>query len=76
MRLNAYINMRRGNARHLAGILGVHQSYVSQMASGYRPVSPERCLAIERATGGLVTRRDLRADWQQIWPELSEEGRT
>jgi len=32
-----------------------------------------RCLAIERATSGAVTRRDLRPDdWQDIWPELAE----
>jgi len=29
-------------------------------------------VAIERATGGLVTRRDLRADWRQIWSELGD----
>ena len=31
----------------------------------------ERCAAIERATAGAVTRRDLRPhDWHLIWPEL------
>lgn len=31
------------------------------------------CVAIERATGGAVTRKDLRPnDWQDIWPELSQ----
>jgi DNA-binding transcriptional regulator YdaS (Cro superfamily) len=31
----------------------------------------EYCAAIEQATGGKVTRRDLRPeDWQSIWPEL------
>ena len=31
----------------------------------------EHCVAIERATAGAVTRRDLRpADWHRIWPEL------
>jgi DNA-binding transcriptional regulator YdaS (Cro superfamily) len=30
-------------------------------------------MAIERATNGLVTRRDLRPDdWKAIWPELAE----
>lgn len=34
-------------------------------------VPPERCPAIESATGGAVTRRDLRPDdWWLIWPEL------
>jgi len=32
---------------------------------------PANCVAIERATGGAVTRRDLRPDdWHMIWPEL------
>jgi DNA-binding transcriptional regulator YdaS (Cro superfamily) len=34
--------------------------------------SPENCVVIERATGGLVTRKDLRPDdWERIWPELA-----
>ena len=33
----------------------------------------ERCAAIERATGGAVTRKDLRPDdWARIWPELDD----
>lgn len=32
-----------------------------------------RCVAIERATSGAVSRRDLRPlDWREIWPELEE----
>lgn len=34
-------------------------------------VPAEYCPAIERATDGTVTRRDLRPDdWHRIWPEL------
>lgn len=34
-------------------------------------VPPEYCTAIERATSGQVSRRDLRpTDWGDIWPEL------
>ena len=30
-------------------------------------------VALERATGGAVSRRDLRPeDWAQIWPELAD----
>ena len=33
----------------------------------------EHCAAIERATGGAVTRKDLRPDdWARIWPELDD----
>ncbi|MDP9902631.1 transcriptional regulator [Variovorax ginsengisoli] len=46
---------------------------IRQWQHGYakRIPSPQYCIAIERATGGSVTRRDLRpADWQDIWPEF------
>lgn len=32
----------------------------------------EWCVAIEQATKGAITRRDLRADWRHIWPELAK----
>lgn len=38
-----------------------------------RQPSPEYALAIERATGGAVTRKDLRPDdYWRIWPDLEE----
>lgn len=38
-----------------------------------RRPGPEYCVAIERATAGAVTRKDLRPeDWAAIWPELIE----
>ena len=46
---------------------------VRQWQHGYagRRPSPEYCVAIEVATDGKVTRRDLRPDdWMRIWPEL------
>lgn len=34
--------------------------------------SPVNCVAIEQATQGRVTRKDLRPhDWASIWPELA-----
>jgi DNA-binding transcriptional regulator YdaS (Cro superfamily) len=42
-----------------------------------RGVPIERCYAIERATNGAVTRKDLRPDdWQEIWPELATTNPT
>ena len=39
-----------------------------------RVPSPENSVGLERATGGLVTRRDSRPDdWHLIWPELAEK---
>jgi DNA-binding transcriptional regulator YdaS (Cro superfamily) len=60
-----------GSQAALARILRVTPAYIHQLVKGSRPIPPEKCVAIERATGGAVTRRDLRPDdWQDIWPEL------
>lgn len=47
-----------------------------QHAYGDRQPSPEYSVSIERATGGVVRRWDLRPrDWHLIWPELiGQEG--
>lgn len=72
MNLKNYLStLERGGASRLAESLGVSISYLSQMASGDTAISPARCVAIEQATGGAVTRLDLRPDdWASIWPEL------
>ncbi|OBU09829.1 transcriptional regulator [Morganella psychrotolerans] len=76
MELKQYISaLERGGAKKLAENLGVSSSYLSQMASGRVPVPPARCPAIEKETGGAVTRRELRPDdWAQIWPDLNISG--
>lgn len=70
MTLSEYIKAARGNGRALADKLGISPSVLSQIAANSEGTSPARCVAIENATGGLVTRRDLRRDWREIWPEL------
>jgi DNA-binding transcriptional regulator YdaS (Cro superfamily) len=72
MNLKSYISQgQRGTAAKLAAALGVSPSYLSQMASGDAPISPERCVEIEQETRGEVSRLDLRPDdWHRIWPEL------
>ena len=74
MKLSDYIRAERGNGAALAGALGISPSYLSQLAAADAAVSPTRCVEIERATGGKVTRRDLRDDWLAIWPELENYG--
>ncbi len=57
----------------LAGILGVTTQAVCFWRDGKRRLPVEYCAQIELATGGKVTRRELRPhDWQNIWPELAE----
>lgn len=51
-----------GRQAELARRVGVTPAAVTQWVRGRRPVPPERCRAIEDATGGAVTRYDLRPD--------------
>jgi DNA-binding transcriptional regulator YdaS (Cro superfamily) len=76
MDIRTYLcTQERGAATQLADALGVSLSFLSQMASGTAAISPARCVAIEQATGGAVTRRDLRPDdWRLIWPELAQKA--
>ncbi|KVO05588.1 hypothetical protein WJ69_23090 [Burkholderia ubonensis] len=58
-----------GSATALAKSLGVTKAAVSQWKRLSVPI--HHCVAIERATQGVVTRTDLRPkDWHLIWPEL------
>lgn len=75
MELNKYLNQERGRQKFLADLLGIAPPLLSQWATGVRSVPIERCLSIEQATGGQVSRRDLRPDdWQKIWPELADKA--
>lgn len=75
MNLREYLDsLPRGGTTELAKALNISTSYLTQLAAGTSPRSPERCVEIEQATGGQVTRRDLRPDdWQRIWPELADD---
>ena len=78
MNLRSYLSAGgHGAQAALARALGVPQSLPSAWAAEdkrkRRPVPIERCCAIEAATNGAVTRRDLRPDdWHLIWPELAD----
>lgn len=75
MTLNDYLRSDGAlTVAQLRAAIGVKSdAQVRQWQHGYadRSPSPEYCVAIERATGGAVSRRDLRPDdWHRIWPEL------
>jgi len=71
MNLKQYIQSSRGAAAELARHLQISSSFLSQLASGAAPISPERCVLLERFTRSAVMRWDLRPDdWHRIWPEL------
>ncbi|WP_323120012.1 transcriptional regulator [Burkholderia alba] len=60
-----------GGKAALARLLGVKPPTVQQWANGARPVAVDRCVAIERATKGAVSRIELRPDdGHLIWPEI------
>jgi len=77
MQLSDWLKAKYGRGQELASAIGVPQSFVVKMAKGQKQVPAERCVAIERATAGVVTRRDLRPDdWREIWPELASDTPT
>lgn len=60
--------------KRLASAVGASPQVVSNWRTRGAPV--ERCADIERATGGVVMRWDLRPDdWHRIWPELVNHER-
>jgi DNA-binding transcriptional regulator YdaS (Cro superfamily) len=68
MELTKYMaELPRGGRKQLALQLGISPSYLSRLTSGDRSITAERCLQIEEATDGAVTRFDLRPDlpWSQ-----------
>lgn len=72
MKLSAYLS-KHGSKTELALAIGAQPQLIWQWATGVRPVPINRCMAIETATNGAVSRRDLRPDdWQEIWPELAQ----
>ena len=63
MTLNDYLDSQgRGAAVALARAIGASTSGISLWRNGVRAVPIERCLAIERATGGLVRAEEMRPD--------------
>jgi DNA-binding transcriptional regulator YdaS (Cro superfamily) len=71
MTLTDYLAEARGRTTELARAVGMHQAYLSQIATGKRPVNPASVAAFVEATGGRVRHWDLRPnDWHLIWPDL------
>lgn len=51
-----------GKQNELASRLSVTPQALNQWVNGVRPVPAKHCIAIEEATGGAVTRYELRPD--------------
>jgi len=68
--VEAAVRLCPGGRAALAKLLNVTVAAIGNWKMR-KSVPVEHCAQIEAATGGQVTRRDLRPnDWQQIWPEL------
>jgi DNA-binding transcriptional regulator YdaS (Cro superfamily) len=67
MSLADYLQQTGTSQRHLAELVGVTQGRVSQWLGG-ETIPPERCIAIQTATGGALTCEQLRPDleWHQL----------
>ena len=71
MTLLDYIRRPENSASALAARIGIAPAFLYQIAHGKRQASAALARSIESATGGAVSRRDLRPDdWGDIWPEL------
>jgi DNA-binding transcriptional regulator YdaS (Cro superfamily) len=66
MKLSDYLKTTTQSA--LAKQVGVSQGMVHQWVTGLRPVSPDKCILIERATNRAVTCEELLPDfdWQYL----------
>lgn len=74
MKLKTHLQTLTAEDREaLARLCRTTLGHLRNVMYGYRPCSAELAADIERATGGTVTRKDMRPDdWQRIWPELAE----
>ena len=70
--LKTWLSAGRGRQVALAKHLKIRPPSVASWLVGKRPIPIEHAAAIERFTGGEVTRKDLFPDrWRDIWPELA-----
>lgn len=52
---------------------GTSAKHLQNCAYKYKTLDPVACVLVEQESGQAVTRKELREDWQQIWPELSTQ---
>lgn len=76
MQLLDYINsLSTDQQEAFAEKCGTSMAYLRQVAYGNRVCREKLASKIESASGGTVTRQELRPDdWQEIWPELATKG--
>jgi DNA-binding transcriptional regulator YdaS (Cro superfamily) len=60
--IDYFATLKRGAQAALSRELGISKTWMSQITNGRKLASPEVARAIEVATKGKVTRKDVRAD--------------
>lgn len=73
MDLKTYLSPMSGEDRDaFARKCGTSRGHLQNVAFYGKPCAPALATAIEVNSGCTVTRREMRADWRAIWPELAE----
>lgn len=74
MNLRKYLNgMTPDDQIAFAKRCGTTVGYMRKALSTGQRFGGTLCVAIERESLQAVPRKDLRDDWQQLWPELDRE---
>jgi len=60
----------RMSQRQLAKTLEVSEQALRNYRMGKQSLPVKLCVQIEQMTGGKITRKQLRQDWAELWPEL------
>lgn len=77
MDLKAFLSPLSADAREeFAAKCGTSRGHLQNVMYGIRPCAPELAVLIEKHSACAVTRKDLRDDWQAIWPELADAPRS
>ncbi len=65
------MNMTAAVRKALAERVGVDEQYLYQCLTGRKAMTPAEAVRVERESGHVVRRWNLRRDdWHRIWPEL------
>lgn len=62
--------------KRYAEMAGINEQYLYQCLTGRRDMGAAEAVRVERATRGMLTRRDLcQSSFASIWPELAQRGK-
>ncbi|MFL9943692.1 transcriptional regulator [Paraburkholderia graminis] len=74
-KLIAYLNSLDKDSRtDFAKRCLTSEGYMRKARSANQKFRCELCVRIEQHSNGAVTRKDLRDDWADVWPELAKHS--